>query len=258
MRVAGRFASASNTTLLVELELAAGGTGHAVYKPTRGTRELWDFEAETLARHEVAASRLAEEAAARVPAHGPPLVPLTVLRPDGPYGEGAVQVFVPTRGDEDAVDIFASGALPETGWRVVFAAEDLTGHDVIVAHRDTARLRRMALLDEAMNNADRKGQHILTRLEDGELVGIDHGLCFHVDDKLRTVLWGFAGEDFDAADLSFLEALDDAADSLSEEFTSLIGDDENVQLGRRIARATARGAFADPPMSRHAIPWPPL
>jgi uncharacterized repeat protein (TIGR03843 family) len=290
LRVIGRFAAASNATLLAELESTAPTAGQpsgsvfttteesqrrppgrlgrtsrltappegclrVVYKPTRGTRALWDFEAPSLARHEVAAYQLAAGAAAILGEE--PLVPLTVMREAGPFGEGAVQLFMDVDDEVDVVDVFAADDLPDAGWLVVFGAEDRAGNDLVVAHADVDRLRRMALLDEVMNNADRKGQHVLV-LTDGRIVGIDHGLCFHVDDKLRTVLWGYAGEPFDPGDLAFLDALDETVAGDATELAALLSGEEYEALLLRLATARLRGTFADPPYDRHPIPWPPL
>lgn len=290
LRVIGRFAAASNATLLAEVESTApasvqptgstltttedsarrppgrrGGTSRldapadglirVVYKPTRGTRALWDFEAPSLARHEVAAYQLAAGAAAILGEE--PLVPLTVMREAGPFGEGAVQLFMDVDEEVDMVDIFGVNAMPDVGWLVVFGAEDRAGNDLVVAHADVDRLRRMAVLDEVINNADRKGQHVLT-LTDGRIVGIDHGLCFHVDDKLRTVLWGYAGEPLEAGDVAFLDALDETVSGDRTELAALLSGDEYEALLLRLATARLRGTFADPPDDRHPIPWPPL
>jgi uncharacterized repeat protein (TIGR03843 family) len=265
LHVVGRFVTASNTTLLAEVEpihRPSRATDQddddrvkVVYKPTRGTRPLWDFEASSLARHEVAAYQLAAGAAAVL--GDEPLVPLTVMRDAGPLGEGAVQLYVEVDDEVDVVDVFGVDEMPDSGWLSVFAAEDRYGNDLVVAHADVERLRRMALLDEVINNADRKGQHVLT-LGDGRIVGIDHGLCFHVDDKLRTVLWGYAGEPFDEGDLTFLDALETTVSGDTTELPALLSGDEYEALLLRLATARLRGTFADPPFDRHPIPWPPL
>jgi uncharacterized repeat protein (TIGR03843 family) len=289
LRVIGRFATASNATLLAELESTSPGTGRptgttfttedavrrtpgrlgrtsrlaapaegrlrVVYKPTRGTRSLWDFEAPSLARHEVAAYQLAAGAAAILGEE--PLVPLTVMREAGPFGEGAVQLFMDVDDRADLVDVFPVDAMPDSGWLVVFGAEDRAGNDLVVAHADVDRLRRMALLDEVINNADRKGQHVLT-LTDGRVVGIDHGLCFHVDDKLRTVLWGYAGEPLEPGDLAFLQAMEETVAGDRTELAALLSGDEYEMLLLRLEAVRLRGTFADPPYDRHPIPWPPL
>ena len=153
---------ASNTTLLVTVtgEVAGRGavTGGAVYKPIRGERPLWDFPTDTLAHREVAAHAVSE-------ATGWQIVPPTVFRPDGPLGPGMLQLWVETRDDADILALLQGG---------------------------DPRLRRIALFDAVVNNADRKGGHLLVR-PDGLIQGVDHGVTFNLDPKLRTVIWNWRG-----------------------------------------------------------------
>ena len=274
--VVGRLSSASNVTLVGQLD--AGGTPiDVVYKPTSGTRPLWDFESHLLARHEVAAYEVAAAAAEVVRRDGAggsevgyvdvdaldadagrALIPLTVMRPDGPFGEGSVQLWVDE--PEDAVDLVAIVTPDELepGWHVVFEAYDQFDRDIYVVHADDRRLRRLTLLDEVLNNADRKGQHLLTNGA-AEVWGIDHGLCFHTDPKLRTVLWGWAGVEYDDGDLAWLKVLDDAVFNVgAERLEALLPGEEIDALVDRLARTAARGVFRDPPRGRSALPWPPL
>ena len=154
-----------------------------IYKPVRGERPLWDFPDGTLADRELAAYRVSRVA-------GWDCVPLTVLR-DGPYGPGMVQRWIETptrRGRRPG----AGGRIPP-GWLPVLRALDTDGDDVAVVHADAPALALLAGFDLVVNNADRKGSHVLPTA-DGRLLGVDHGLCFHADDKLRTILWGWAGQ----------------------------------------------------------------
>jgi len=269
IKVVGRLSSASNVTLVGRLD-ADGTEIDVVYKPTSGTRPLWDFESELLARHEVAAYEVAGAAAQVCQAFGigsnegldddatTSLIPMTVLRPDGPFGEGSVQLWIDEPEDaSELVAIVRPGEL-EPGWHIVFEAYDQFDRDVYVVHADDRRLRRMALLDEVLNNADRKGQHLLTDA-DNAVFGVDHGLCFHVDPKLRTVLWGWAGVEYDDADVAWLRVLDEAVhDVAAPALAALLPGEEIDALHQRLARTAGRGLFRDPPRGRSALPWPPV
>ncbi|HEX2300797.1 MAG TPA: SCO1664 family protein, partial [Pseudonocardiaceae bacterium] len=183
IEVASRIVDASNATLFCTVH-CEGVSAAAVYKPIRGERPLWDFPDGTLAGREVASWLLSE-------ATGWSLVPPTVLRP-GPLGPGMVQLWVNTEHERDLVDVVAPDAVP-SGWRRVLRAHDRFGDPALLVHADTDGLRRLAVLDVLLNNADRKGGHVLAGL-DGGVYGVDHGLCLHHEDKLRTVLWGWLGE----------------------------------------------------------------
>jgi uncharacterized repeat protein (TIGR03843 family) len=197
-----------------------------VYKPTRGEQPLWDFPRNTLAKREVAAYVVCR-------ALGWDLVPPTVLRA-GPHGRGSVQLFVGV--DQDA-NFFT------------FRDEPTFRH----------ALQTLALFDVITNNADRKGGHCL-RAGDGCIVAIDQGLCFHVEDKLRTVIWDFAGEPIPAdlaADLGRLAAdLEDADSDTVRALARLLDAGELAVFRRRIAAALDAGFYPDPPEDRRPYPWP--
>ncbi len=150
----------------------------------RGERPLWDFPDGTLAGREVAAFLISEAA-------GFDVVPPTVLR-DGPFGPGMVQVWVDTDDERELVDVCAPAEAPH-GWIGVLRARGERGRPAVLVHADTPALRRMAAFDVVVNNADRKGGHVLAGT-DGHVYGVDHGLTLHVEDKLRTVLWGWVGQ----------------------------------------------------------------
>ncbi|MGF1661985.1 MAG: SCO1664 family protein [Kineosporiaceae bacterium] len=250
IEVVGRLRAASNVTLLVDVE-AGGATRRAVYKPVSGERPLWDFPDGTLAGREVAAFLV-------VSAAGCDAVPATVMREDAPFGPGSVQAWADTAGDEPGaglVDLFAPGAVPDR-WRPVLAAQDPRGAPVLLAHADHRQLRDLAVLDLALNNADRKGGHLL--LDSGGTVrGVDHGLTFHRDDKLRTVLWGWAGDPFDERDRELLGRLAAAVDSrLGSALAPLLTGREVRALRERVAAALRAGCFPRPDGSWPAIPWP--
>jgi uncharacterized repeat protein (TIGR03843 family) len=250
LAVVGRLRAASNVTLLVDVE-SDGVARRAVYKPVSGERPLWDFPEGTLAGREVAAYLVASAA-------GCDAVPPTVMREDAPFGRGSVQAWADTDGEEPGdglVDLFAPGAVPP-GWRPVLAAQDGRGSPVLLAHADTRALRDVAVLDLALNNADRKGGHLLVDTC-GRVRGVDHGLTFHRDDKLRTVLWGWAGEPLDDRDRELLDRLTAALDAgLEASLRELLTPREVRALRDRVATALRVGCFPRPDGSWPAIPWP--
>jgi uncharacterized repeat protein (TIGR03843 family) len=242
LRVTGRFADASNLTLLAE---TAGGLA-CVYKPVAGERPLWDFPTGTLAGREVAMSELAD-------AVGWDVVPLTVLRADGPHGPGVCQRYVEASG-EPVVDLLVAA---RPGWLMVAAGEDAEGRRVVLAHRDRADLRQLALLDAIANNADRKGGHLLRDAED-RLWGIDHGLTFHTEDKLRTVLWGFAGDPIDAGLLHTLQELAARWETAAARLAPYLAEAEAAAAAGRLAGLLADARFPAPEPGWPRLPWPPL
>ncbi|MDD7964580.1 SCO1664 family protein [Actinomycetospora lemnae] len=183
IEVEGRLTEASNTTLLCSISWG-GVEERCVYKPVRGERPLWDFPDGTLAGREVATYLVSEAA-------GFGVVPPTVLR-DGPFGPGMVQRWIETDDERELVDILAPKDVGK-GWRTVLRARGMDGDPALLVHADDPALRRMAALDVVVNNADRKGGHVLAGL-DGGVYGVDHGICLHREEKLRTVLWGWVGE----------------------------------------------------------------
>ncbi len=186
-------------------------------------------------------------------------VPLTVARPDGPFGEGSVQLWVDEAEDDPLVDVVAPGELPD-GWLVVLQAEGERGEPVLLVHRDEPGLRRMALLDAVCNNADRKGGHVL-RGQDGAVRGVDHGLTFNADDKLRTVLWGWAGDELTLPERDALGELDEqlAPDGpLAARLHPLLRLDEVARTRERVAALLEEGTMPDPSGHWPAIPWPAL
>ncbi len=186
LELRGRILPASNAAFLADAVLE-GVSVPCIYKPVAGERPLWDFPDGTLAARERAAYLVSH-------ALGWDVVPLTLLR-DGPHGPGMVQQWQepaePVPGTLHPVDLCPPGRVP-AGFLHVLDAEDGAGNDVSLVHEDSEPLRRMAAFDVLVNNADRKGGHVLA-MADGHRFGVDHGVCFHVENKLRTVLWGWAG-----------------------------------------------------------------
>ena len=134
-------------------------------------------------------------------------------------------------------------------------AYDYTGDEVTLVHSDDVRLFRMAVFDVLINNADRKGGHVLVGL-DGNVYGVDHGVSLHVEDKLRTVLWGWGGKPIDDETLAAVKTMTNAlSDSLGEELRSQITSREVVALRRR-AEALLENPVMPTPDRRRPIPWP--
>ncbi len=245
--------SASNATLLVEVTLGYGPgprSARAVYKPVRGERPLWDFPHGTLADREVATYLVSEEL-------GWGTVPLTVMREEGPFGRGSLQLWIEERQDDGLVDVVDPDHVPD-GWWTVLEAEGAAGEPVVLCHADVAALRRMAVLDVVANNADRKGGHVLHAL-DGSVRGVDHGLTFHTEDKLRTVLWGWAGEPLaadDRADLERLVAALGRDGALGDRLLEHLLPEEVEVAHERACELLGRGEMPGPGGRWPAIPWP--
>lgn len=255
LTVTGRISDASNLTLLATATADLGGAAgpvsiECVYKPVRGERPLWDFPDGTLAARERAAYLVSRAA-------GWDCVPLTILRP-GPYGDGMVQQWITVPDDaQDTVDLLPVEKMVP-GWLPVLRAVDMDGSDVVVAHADRPALARLAGFDVVVNNADRKGSHILTS-PGGRILGVDHGLCFHTDNKLRTILWGWAGDDLPDEVRDGVGRLRTGLDGeLGDQLDELLTGAEVTAFRRRLERLLERPVFPRPPTNRTPIPWPPL
>ncbi len=233
LTVEGRLPWSSNLSLLVTVGEAGAEAGdeapgaddgsddavRAVYKPERGERPLWDFP-DGLYRREVAAAVLSDTL-------GWGIVPPTVLRHDGPLGSGSVQLFVEADYEQHYFTLVEAG-----------------GHD--------EALRAICAFDVVVNNADRKSGHVLYGTG-GRLWAIDHGLCFHAEPKLRTVMWDFAG---DPVPVRLLDDLADLVDAVPAPLAGLLGPDECDAVARRAARLVEAGCFPEPSGDRPPYPWP--
>ncbi|WP_327291921.1 SCO1664 family protein [Streptomyces sp. NBC_01198] len=249
LTVRGQVRDASNAVLYCETA-HEGRTLACVYKPVAGERPLWDFPDGTLAQREVAAYLVSE-------ATGWGLVPPTVLR-DGPYGEGMVQLWIESAPEDAALLALTEDDEPAEGWKAVVEAEVADGRTALLVHADDQRLRRLAVLDAVINNADRKGGHLLPA-PDGRLYGIDHGVTFHTEDKLRTLLWGWAGEALPAEAVTVLTALGSALDGeLGEQLGTLITAAETDAVRDRVGRLLETGVHPAPGGGWPSIPWPPV
>ena len=218
MSVTGRLVDASNATLFATVSDGVSEIA-CIYKPVAGERPLWDFPDGTLADREFAAFLVSDFL-------GLDLVPLTILR-EGPYGMGMVQE-----------------------WINIDESIDLAGY----FSQDLPALRSMAFFDAIINNTDRKIGHLLPD-ERGHLYGCDHGVTFHEEDKLRTVLWQWAGDALSEEELKSLKVLKDALGKefdLSEHLTNI----EIEALRARVMRLLNNGVMPLPSPEWPAIPWP--
>lgn len=218
MRVVGRLIDASNATLLAEVE-SDNQTQKVIYKPVAGEKPLWDFQDGNLAHREYCAFLLSNRA-------GFDLVPNTVLR-DGPFGFGMVQEWIDT---DEEIDIINFG------------------------QSDDSQLKRMAIFDAIINNTDRKYGHLLYK--EGKLLGCDHGVTFHSEDKLRTVIWQFSGEKIDKQEMLLIESA--SALDYPNLFESYLTQDEIAAIYERINQLLKSGRFPSPSENWPAIPWPPV
>jgi hypothetical protein len=217
IEVLGVMPYASNATFLTHLR-DGDREALAVYKPRRGERPLWDFPSGTLCLREVATWVLSHEL-------GWNLVPPTILR-EGPAGLGALQLFIEEDEEADVRE------LPRT-------------------HPD--ELRALSLFDAVINNADRKAGHLIVD-RSGKLWGVDHGVCFNEDPKLRTVLWVYEGKTIPKRLLDDLETFSrGGADGLRD----LLSRSEIDALCERIATLLATRRFPEADPGRYHVPWPP-
>ncbi len=251
IEIRGRIMPASNATFFGSVTLD-GESIECVYKPVAGERPLWDFPDGTLARREVAAYVVSE-------ALGWDVVPPTVLRADAPAGMGMVQAWREPDTGQDPVDLVPEGAVPE-GYLHVLDAYDGNDRPISLVHEDSDALRRMAVFDVVVNNADRKGGHVLA-MTDGHRFGVDHGVSFNVDDKLRTVLWGWAHEplepdDADAAADTCADHLCSATSEVHASLSDLLVGDEVAATLARCELLLRRNVMPVPSGGRPSIPWP--
>ncbi|BBC37795.1 Phosphatidylinositol kinase [Streptomyces graminofaciens] len=250
LTVRGQVREASNAVLYCTVSYE-GREAACVYKPVAGERPLWDFPDGTLAQREVAAYEVSE-------ATGWGLVPPTVLR-DGPYGEGMCQLWIEGQPGSELLAL-VDGDEPGEGWKAVGFAEVGEGKTALLVHADDERLRRLAVLDAVINNADRKGGHLLPAVE-GRLYGIDHGVTFNVDNKLRTLLWGWAGEPLTEESVRVLGSLRDsleAGGALAVRLAELITPAEVDATRARVTGLLKAGTHPEPSGEWPAIPWPPV
>lgn len=215
LEIIGRLVDASNASLLCKLPDGR----QAIYKPIAGERPLWDFPDGNLASREVAAFYLSEVGDFN-------LVPRTVLR-DGPFGLGAVQEWIDVSEDKDVIEI---------------------------AQSQDSQIRKLALFDVVINNADRKFGHILVT-SDGVIFGCDHGVSLHEEEKLRTVIWQFTEMELSQTELAQISNLTESIDR--EYLITLLSETEIDALFARLAKLLQDRRFPSPNPNWPAVPWPP-
>ena len=223
--VTGQFMWGSNYTFFCDVHYQ-GNTVPGVYKLVRGERPLWDFPSESLAGREVAAYLISE-------AGGWGMVPPTVFREDGPAGPGSLQLYI---------------------------EHDPEYHCLKFTPEDKARTRPVALFDVVANNTDRKAGHVLIG-EDGLVWLIDHGVCFHVQPKLRTVIWDFAGQPLTEQEIAQLKNLREKLTPQAELYNALtpyLSRREIMAITGRIDRLLEEGCFPHPSQEWPSTPWPPV
>ena len=248
LEVEGRLWDSSNSAMRVVCR-HAGQSLPAVYKPMRGERPLWDFPAGTLGLREVATAEIDE-------ALGWGCVPPTVWREDGPHGPGSLQAWIDADEARAPVEVMEVSQAP-AAWRVIAEGEGARGDHVCLAHEDSAALRRIALLDCLVNNADRKGGHVL-RATSGAVLGIDHGLTFHTEPKLRTVLWGWAGDPIEPELIADLRTLHAQWCAVEDRLGVLLASREIRATRDRLTELLAGGRMPDPDGAWPALPWPAM
>ncbi len=249
VEIEGRIMPASNATFFGAV-VAAGVRVPCVYKPIAGERPLWDFPDGTLAHREVAAFLVSETL-------GWDVVPPTVLR-EGPAGSGMVQAWREPDAGQSPVDLVPEGRVPP-GYLHVLDAHDQRDRPISLVHEDSDALRRMAVFDVLVNNADRKGGHVLA-MTDGHRYGVDHGVSFHVDDKLRTVLWGWSEQPLRDDERAAIRRLLDQTCTLDSavrtRLDELLAGHEVDAFVSRCEWLQAAGRMPAPSGEWPAIPWP--
>lgn len=246
----GRIVESSNGAVLVRVSLD-DESRLAIHKPVALERPLWDYPDGTLAGRERAAYLISE-------AGGFGVVPPTVLH-EGPWGLAATQQWVgePHTAPDLVVDVVSPGEVPQ-GWREVLRGETPEGEEVVVAHAVDPAVRTAAVFDALINNSDRKGGHLL-RI-DGSVWGVDHGVSLGVEPKLRTVLWGWAGEGLVESDVARLRQVRDALGegALIDALGDLLTSEEVRALALRSDQLLAQGRHPLPVPGWPAIPWPAM
>ena len=246
LTIEGRLVAASNATLR-GLAHGADGSVTCVIKPVAGERPLWDFPEGTLTGREIAAYELSE-------ALGWHLVPTTLWREDTLVGPAMVQEWIVEVDEQRPVGIWPIADVPGP-WAVIVEGNDGAGDAVALAHDRRSDLQQLAIFDAICNNADRKGGHVLADAS-GRLWGIDHGVTFSDEDKLRTVLWGWAGETIPAELVSDVASLAERLDAGLPGVETWLTESEIEALQRRVSDLLATGVFPLPSADWPAIPWP--
>ncbi len=215
-----------------------------LYKPASGEQPLWDFPAGSLMYRELLAYHLFKFLGVKVPK--------TKIWQDGPIGPGMLQEWITTSVDEEIIRVTDMDINLDSAWLVSYLGIDGQGKSVKLWHKADAELRAIAFSDLVMNNADRKASHVLH--SEGSFYAIDHGLCFHAEDKLRSIFWGWAGEEFSQQENQLLASVKLYLADLP--ILNLINKDEVSALQERVDQLQRLGRFPNAPTHRSALPWP--
>lgn len=243
LNIVGRLRNASNATFQVRDE-----SGELfVYKPAKGEAPLWDFPDGSLTGREIASASIDRLL-------GINIIPPTVWLIDGPLGAGMIQQWIHEVDSSRPVNVFDPREVPHD-WLPILSAQDAAGNPLIVAHENNPRLAELALLDAVLNNADRKAGHIM-KDESGRIWAIDHGVCLHRENKLRTVLWGWAGSPLDDLHLKRLTQLQSALNDSPPDIDRWITQQEKKSLRTRVETLLQEKYFPEPTHEWPAIPWP--
>jgi uncharacterized repeat protein (TIGR03843 family) len=244
LEVRGQISEASNATFFC-VDSVSGK--EYVYKPVRGERPLWDFLDQTLTGREIAASELDKLLNWN-------LIPLTQWIFDGPFGEGMIQEWIPEIDTDRPVNLFSPNSVPPE-WINVLQGQTQDGDLVVLAHADSEPLKKLALFDAVANNADRKAGHVLA-VSTERFFGIDHGVCFHEENKLRTVIWGWAGTPIAAELIVNLKTCASVLEDDYEPIDMWLSPPESAALRARLENLITTELYPLPSPHWPAIPWP--
>lgn len=242
--IEGRLVEASNGTYLCRDQETHE---RFVYKPVSGERPLWDFPEGTLTFREIAAFNVNRLL-------GWNLVPNTTWLDEGPLGAGMVQEWIDVASESGPVELYGAEDVPEE-WIPILSAQDAQGNPVVLAHENSEILRKVALFDAVINNGDRKAGHLL-RSDRGDIYAIDHGVTFHPENKLRTVLWGWLDATIDPEMRSELKQLRDVLAESHADVDQWLTREESDALRVRLDRLIDTERFPVPSAQWPAVPWP--
>ena len=243
LKIVGQLRDASNQTFYC----TDASDKEFVYKPAAGEAPLWDFPEGTLTGRELVAAAIDSML-------GWSLIPTTKWIEQGPLGPGMIQEWIDESDESRPVNVFALDHIPE-GWLGILSAQDAQGNPLVLAHENSETLRKVAAFDAVVNNADRKAGHIMGTAN-GHVWVIDHGVCFHHEDKLRTVLWGWVDQELGGDLVSGLITLRSTLGNWHESIDNFLLEHESVALRARLDRLIAEGKFPLPSQDWPAIPWP--
>lgn len=243
LKIVGQLRDASNQTFYC----TDSSDKEFVYKPASGEKPLWDFPDGTLTVRELVAASVDSML-------GWCLIPTTKWIEQGPMGPGMIQEWIDESDAARPVNVFAPDEVPDD-WLGILSAQDAQGNPLVLAHENSETLKRVAAFDAVVNNADRKAGHIMGTAH-GKIWIIDHGVCFHHENKLRTVLWGWVDQELGGDLMSDLSNLRSTLGDWEESIDKFLLEHESVALRARLDRLLREGKFPIPSPEWPAIPWP--